>query len=328
MSCSSGYLHNFFGGMLRLGAKVAPENLGFLRSVCDSVIPEMLVYEGVRFETETIYTGQSFMDLEWVLPVSMDRSNIDTMRKVMVYMHGGAYVLCTPGSLRWCTAPIAICLDTALCVPDYRRAPEVSIETSIADGIFAYEYVVGTYPEAVHCLGGESAGGALAANMLLEFRKLKFPQPTFSMLMSPWTDLGGDDREAGLRHCSRKSTGKDYLTRRLVSWIAKEARGSSSGDDTVTSPVFVEGSLDDLPPILVIYGGDEVLCGQIEHFCDVWTSKNAPLQRHRVEEGKHAPILFSRVHEPSSKALDVLARSFALHRDKARNCEANQTGGV
>eukprot|EP00927_Polykrikos_kofoidii_P079716 TRINITY_DN76526_c0_g1_i1.p1 TRINITY_DN76526_c0_g1~~TRINITY_DN76526_c0_g1_i1.p1 ORF type:complete len:343 (-),score=45.38 TRINITY_DN76526_c0_g1_i1:83-1111(-) len=322
MTFAGRLLHNFLGGVMRVAAKTAPRNIKKLRFLCDTKIPWILVHKGVRIEAETIKTKHGSLDLEWVLPTSVDRSKPDTIGKVMVYMHGGAYVLCTPGSLRWCTAPIARRLDTALCVPDYRRSPEVSVESSIEDCFAAYEHVLQSFPKAVHLVGGESAGGALAANLLLQLRNSHLPQPSSCFLMSPWTDLGGDNFDAGLRHASLKNARFDYLPPDLVSWIAKHARRDLSGDESMISPVHAEGSLVDLPPILVVYGGREVLCGQIERFCDVWASRGAPLQRHMVEEGKHAPILFSSVHGPSNRALDVLAKCFETNGNKPVDSEA------
>merc|ERR1712048_623633 len=89
---------------------------------------------------------------------------------------------------------------------------------------------------------------------------LPFPKGVF--MMSPWTDLSGD----GLRHASVDKSAQDYLPPDLVTWIAEVARGDLLEGDVLASPVYVSGSLVALPPICVVYGEEEVLCGQIEFF--------------------------------------------------------------
>merc|ERR1712008_403203 len=119
-------------------------------------------------------------------------------------------------------------------------------------------------------LGGESAGAALAANMLLEMRRQRLPLPRRVLLMSPWMDLGGSSEEAGLRHASVENAHHDYLPLGLINYFAEEARGSEFALDSLPAcPIHVNEPLDDLPPFFVIYGLDEVLCGQIERFCKI-----------------------------------------------------------
>ena len=53
--------------------------------------------------------------------------------------------------------------------------------------------------------------------------------------------------------------GKLHLLRpaRLVHFCATTARGALHDDDWQVSPLHVTGSLDNLPPIMVVYGEDQ-----------------------------------------------------------------------
>jgi len=292
----------------------APRSVDRLRLVCDMKVPRFLVSRSVRLEEETIETASGPLKLEWVIPSAVGTTDAkswrDSVQRVMLYMHGGAYVLCTPGSLRGCTSPIARRLGTPLCVPEYRRPPEVPIRAAVEDGLATYRHLMRAFPKAEILLGGESAGGGLAASMLAELRDSDLPFPVGSMLMSPWTDLGGSGDSSGLQHASLENAARDYLPVTLVSWIAQQARGNSPEHDPFASPVYAGGSLAALPPIFVLWGKDEVLAGQVRRFCEVWAEKGATLRRCEVEGGLHAPVLFSFCHGPSSEAVHELAKFF------------------
>lgn len=221
-------------------------------------------------------------------------------------------MLCTPGSLRGCTSPVARSLGAAVCVPEYRRPPESSIHEAIEDGLAAYRHVLRTHPDAEVLLGGESAGGGLSASMLLQMRGGPLPWPQGVFLMSPWTDLSGEGDEAGLVHTDPAHEKDDYLPLTLVSWIAQQARGDLPGDRAPASPIYAEGSLAELPPVFVLYGKAEVLCRQIERFCASWSEKGAHVTPCGVERGIHAPVLWNFCHGHSAASLEELVRFFGV----------------
>ncbi|CAE8596029.1 unnamed protein product [Polarella glacialis] len=102
--------------------------------------------------------------------------------------------------------------------------------------------------------------------------------------------------------------GEDYLPPSLIDFCARSARGDIHGKDWRVSPVYLEGPLHNLPPIMVVYGECELLRGQVEHFCKAWSMKGADIRPWPVEGGVHAPILFQHVWEPSQRALSEVAR--------------------
>ncbi|CAE8737650.1 unnamed protein product, partial [Polarella glacialis] len=86
-------------------------------------------------------------------------------RRVVLYLHGGAYLLCTPGSLRGITYNMAASLNAAVCVPEYRRPPEHPVPLPMEDALLAYRHILETMPGAQIVLAGDSAGGGIAAAM-------------------------------------------------------------------------------------------------------------------------------------------------------------------
>eukprot|EP00413_Alexandrium_margalefii_P017209 CAMPEP_0204537884 /NCGR_PEP_ID=MMETSP0661-20131031/15575_1 /ASSEMBLY_ACC=CAM_ASM_000606 /TAXON_ID=109239 /ORGANISM="Alexandrium margalefi, Strain AMGDE01CS-322" /LENGTH=330 /DNA_ID=CAMNT_0051544461 /DNA_START=95 /DNA_END=1087 /DNA_ORIENTATION=+ len=315
---------------MRTSAHVTPRSVRALRFVCDTTVPSFLVH-GVRFRDEVLDgPGGRSMSVEWVMPhegagkadnasprasaiasPGAGEASPSDFPRIMLYLHGGAYVLCKPSTLRGVTAPVARSLGTALCVPDYRRPPEFTLDGALEDALAAYRHLVNNYPNAEIFLGGESAGGGLAASLLVAVQKSELPPPRGVLLMSPWTDLGGEGEAAGLRNASLHNSQHDYLPPDMINVFAGWARGELHHDSAPVSPVHAEGPLEDLPPIFVLYGSNEILCGQIEHFCEVWRGKGARVQQHGVKGGLHAPVLFQFCHGDSLNALDELKRFFS-----------------
>jgi len=337
----------FYGlvtGTIRVSARAVPRSVRAIRFVCDTKVPLFMISREVKVREEVIDAPHGRLPLEWVLPCAAkegkespcfkegaespssgscgffsgrglfrsgdgDLSPSDFSR-IMLYLHGGAYVLCTPGTLRGVTSPLARSVGAALCVPDYRRPPEYTLAAALEDAMAAYRHVVERFPKADIYLGGESAGGGLAASMLVALRDSELPPPHAVLLMSPWTDLGGEGDKAGLRNASLHNSNIDYLPLDLINMFAGFARGDLPHDSAPASPVCAEGSLAGLPPIFVLYGVNEVLCGQIEHFCEVWRRKGASVRQHGVKGGLHAPLLFHFCHDDSQQSLQELEQFF------------------
>mmetsp|Transcript_10371 Transcript_10371/g.22860 ORF Transcript_10371/g.22860 Transcript_10371/m.22860 type:complete len:407 (+) Transcript_10371:193-1413(+) len=333
----AGCRYTLASGSLKRAAEVVPRHLPLLRTLCDLKVPAIMLKDDVHILDEALDVPHGDLNLEWVVPKRLfepeqnasaagcccaPRRELDpvgpNVKRILLYMHGGAFVLCTPGSLRPCTAPLANALDAALCVPEYRRPPEHSIEEAIEDGFVAYEYLLETYPGVEILIGGESAGGSLAATMLTRLRESHLPMPSKALLMSPWTDISGEGSEAGLVN-TRESNGLDYLPLDLIAFIAKQALGELDPKTVPASPVYAQGDLQVLPPILVLYGHEEVLRAQIEHFVEVWTQKGARIASHGVPGGLHAPVLFSFCHGPSRDALPEVSNFFGRPEDSGWN---------
>lgn len=345
-----GFLYAALTGSLRFAAHTAPRNLGALRTVADLKVPRFLLHRDVHVEHQTMETAGGPMHLEWVVPeraLPQQAPGGDAprrrrllrfrrrvapaerrYRRVMLYMHGGAFTLCTPGSLRGSTFPIARAAGAALCVPQYRRPPEHSIAQAVEDGLAAYAHLLEEHPDAEIYLGGDSAGGGLAASMLAALRGSSLPFPKAVVLLSPWTDLSGDGAEAGLAHTSASNVSrKDYVTRGKVAFLAAAARGDLAPDRAPVSPMYAEGSLADLPPIFVVYGKSEVLAGQVERFCDAWSERGASIECHGVRGGVHVPVLFHFCHRASKVALARL-RNFLSLEPQPPGGGASGDGGV
>lgn len=114
-----------------------------------------------------------------------------------VDFHGGAFVF---GGGEACRAQAQMQADQhkALCYGiDYRMPPEYPYPAGLDDAMAAYRYVLGRHAPSRIIVGGRSAGGNLAAAMLLRAKQEGLPMPAGLILLSPQVDLteSGDSFE-------------------------------------------------------------------------------------------------------------------------------------
>ncbi|EDM76293.1 Esterase/lipase/thioesterase [Plesiocystis pacifica SIR-1] len=113
---------------------------------------------------------------------------------LLVYFHGGGYVTGSPDSHDGLCRTLAEVAGCVLASVDYRLAPEHPFPAAIDDGCAAFEHLraqareLGVDPQRV-AIGGDSAGGNLAALVCHRLRARDQPQPWLQCLLYPATDL-------------------------------------------------------------------------------------------------------------------------------------------
>ncbi|KAI8897717.1 Alpha/Beta hydrolase protein [Globomyces pollinis-pini] len=119
------------------------------------------------------------------------------MERVILYLHGGAFVTGNRRGHRIFTWRLAKYSNARLLAIDYRLAPEHTFPSSIIDAISAYQYLIDPvdsnqkYLPSQITFAGDSAGGCLAVACMLFCRDSngKYPMPGACVGLSPWLDL-------------------------------------------------------------------------------------------------------------------------------------------
>ena len=184
---------------------------------------------------------------EWVNPPDVPTD------RVILFLHGGAYCLCSINTHRSLAAQIAKAARTRILNVDYRLAPEHPYPAAVEDAVCAYQGLLdmGIAPGNI-AVAGDSAGGGLALTLLLSLRDAGTPLPAAEVCISPWTDLSlsGESMTAN----AKKDVMLDYQT------LEESARIYLEGAEArapLVSPLFAD--LHDLPPLLIQVGADEIL---------------------------------------------------------------------
>ena len=171
---------------------------------------------------------------------------------VLLYIHGGAYVMGSPLTHRGLVARIARASGIAALQIDYRLAPEHPFPAALDDVLAAYDWLGAQgYAPTQIVLAGDSAGAGLAMALLLSLRERGLALPRAALLLSPWVDLVGEGESVYTRRDQ-----DPYLTPDLIRLVPLYC-GTHNPREPLISPVFAD--LHGLPPLLIQVGNDEIL---------------------------------------------------------------------
>ena len=184
---------------------------------------------------------------EWLRPPP------PTPGRVVLYLHGGGYVIGSPRSHRHLAAANAGAAAANALLLDYRLAPEHPYPAAVEDATAAYRWLLaqGIAPGSV-VIAGDSAGGGLTVATLLALREARVPLPAAGVCISPWVDLtcsGGS--------YVTKAAADPIVGRAGVEQMARAYLGSTAPREPLASPLFAD--LRGLPPLLIHVGSEEVL---------------------------------------------------------------------
>jgi len=174
---------------------------------------------------------------------------------VMLYFHGGVYVIGAASHTVSLVGEIARRTSVTALTLDYRLAPEHPYPAAVDDARAAYEGLLkqGVDPGRI-VLAGESAGGGLAVAALLAARDAGLPMPACAYLMSPYADL-----TLSSETLTSKQALDPILTPEGLRVRAPEYLGAADASNPLISPIF--GDLNGLPPLLIQVGSHEILLG-------------------------------------------------------------------
>jgi epsilon-lactone hydrolase len=173
--------------------------------------------------------------------------------RVVLYLHGGGFMIHLPRSYRRFARRIAEAYGATVYVPDYRLAPEHRHPAATDDCLAAYRALLddGCDPRRL-CIMGDSAGGNLALVTLLRARDAKLPLPACAILLSPGADLTFSG--ASYR---RNARADPFVPMNALHQIVKQYVDAGTTSHPHASPML--GDFTGLPPIKILVGSTEVL---------------------------------------------------------------------
>ena len=174
-------------------------------------------------------------------------------RHVVLYFHGGVYVLGDAFQAAGLAAQIGRRTRAAVISVDYRLAPEHPYPAAVDDALAAYQALLrgGTAPSDI-AFAGESAGGGLAVATLVNARDHGLPLPAAAFVMSPYADLTLDGTTMDTKRAADPLLSRENLQARVPDYTA--GYDAALG---LISPVFAD--LSGLPPLIIQAGTHEVL---------------------------------------------------------------------
>ena len=124
----------------------------------------------------------------------------DTDRRVYLYIHGGALIMGAGENCKTMSLTAAKNHNVRVVTVDYRMPPDHPYPASLDDCMVFYRALLRDYQPHEIIVGGGSAGGNLAAAMVLRARDEGLPLPAAAILMSPELDLteSGDSHQTNM----------------------------------------------------------------------------------------------------------------------------------
>jgi len=177
---------------------------------------------------------------------------------VLVWLHGGGFVIGDLDTHDHACRALATQADCMVVAVDYRLAPESKFPAAVDDCMAALRWLalhapeIGADPIRI-AVGGDSAGGNLAAVCAILARNDGFPKLAHQLLIYPCTAPEPE------MPSQRKFAEGYVLTRNAITWFYKNyVRSPRDYYDFRFAPLVAE-DLSGLPPALVLVAGYDPL---------------------------------------------------------------------
>jgi monoterpene epsilon-lactone hydrolase len=221
----------------------APTELGELRKLIDSFATLYAVAPDVTIEP----VSAGGIPAEWSTTPNADAS------RVILYLHGGGYVIGSLNSHRHLVTEIGRAAGTRVLALDYRLAPEHPFPAAVEDALAGYRFLLagGVAPGNI-AIAGDSAGGGLTVAAMLAIRDAGLPQPACGWTLSPWVDMEAIGDSMTNKSAEDPSLQKPALLQ-MATWYLNNADPRSP----LAAPIYAD--LHGLAPLLIQVGAAETL---------------------------------------------------------------------
>ncbi|GAB3482841.1 alpha/beta hydrolase [Amycolatopsis cihanbeyliensis] len=186
---------------------------------------------------------------------------------LLVFYHGGGWVIGSRTSHENTARFLAKHAQVRVLSVEYRLAPEHPFPAATEDALTAFDYAhakaseLGAEPSRI-AVGGDSAGGNLAAVVALRTTRRGGPAPAFQLLIYPAVD-------ASVRRRSRELFGDGFfLTDEAMTWFMDHyVPDPDRRTDPLVSPLLAE-DVSGLPPAYIATAGFDPLRDEGEAYAE------------------------------------------------------------
>jgi acetyl esterase len=232
---------------------------------------------------------------------------------LLLWLHGGGWVIGDLDTADATARALANRSGAVVVSVGYRLAPEYraphSLEDCLAVLMWAVQEaeVLGVDSDRV-AVGGDSAGGNLAALLCHRVRDDCGPEIDFQLLVYPVVDLT-------LSHPSVDENAEGYLlTKDLLRWFVDCYLGDQDPKSGAVSPLWA-ASLADLPPALIITAEFDPLRDEGEAYAEALRKAGVEVQVTRYEGEIHGFLGLAAILPDGAQALEQAGAALraALH---------------
>jgi len=230
----------------------------------------------------------------------------DSPQPAVIFFHGGGWVIGDLESHDQVCRALANATSCILIAVDYRLAPEHKFPAAAEDAIAATQWIASNAGrlgiDATRlAVGGDSAGGNLAAVVAIAARDQGGPRILSQFLVYPAADMSVDWPSAE-RHAEQLP-----LTRAAMNWfIAHYLRSAADKADWRASPLRAE-SLKGLPPALIVTAGFDPLCDEGQAYAKALVAAGVPVVHELFAGQIHGFLSMGRIVADSQRLIEMAA---------------------
>ncbi len=214
---------------------------------------DSLVFSGLNPIKEFYKSKIDTITIGGIRAIDIKPKNYKKSDKVIVYIHGGAYVVLSADMTLASMLPLAEISGLRIIAIDYTLAPQAKFQQITDEVVQFYKGLLQEYDAQNIAFYGDSAGGGLSAGSILKMRDLRIEMPAVLVLWSPWSDIDkvGDtyftlaDNDPSLIH-------PNFLENTALAYAPK-----NEFKNPYVSPVYGDFSKG-FPPTLIQVGSKEI----------------------------------------------------------------------
>ena len=232
------------------------------------------------------------------IPIRIYWPSVGDQQPILVFYHGGGFRLGDVDTYDSICRELADRAGVIVVSVGYRLAPEAVYPAAVDDSYAALEWVHAHAADISGdasriAVGGDSAGGNLAAVVSLKARDRGGPPVVFQLLVYPVLNLV--DMETG----SHKLFAEGYLIGGAAAEFTRDAYLPNPADrrSLYASPLLAD-DLEDLRPALVITAGFDPLRDEGEAYAQKLADAGVQARASRYEGVPHAFLIRPGRHEP------------------------------
>jgi acetyl esterase len=198
------------------------------------------------------------------------------LQPALIYFHGGGWVIGDLESHDQACRALANATRCTVVAVDYRLAPEHKFPAAVEDAVAATQWIAANaagigIDAARLAVGGDSAGGNLAAVVALHARDRGGPKLLFQLLIYPSTDMALEF-PSHFRHADQLP-----LRRTTMQWFVDHyLRAADDKADWRASPLR-SGNFTGLPPALVATASFDPLSDEGEAYAKALEKAGVPV---------------------------------------------------
>ncbi|KAI9199244.1 Alpha/Beta hydrolase protein [Polychytrium aggregatum] len=237
--------------------------------------------------------------------------NDPAKEKVVLFLHGGAYFMCSAEGHRMLTWRFSKESGAKVLAINYRLSPEHTFPLPLHDAISAYLDLIDPkdpsqrrYTPDQIVIAGDSAGGGLAVATTLWLRDNNYPLPSGVVALAPWLDLTHSQPSFRINgeYDYVPSTHEDPLYIVPGHRSHYYTKSDAENKHPLVSPLFAHERRDRLmPPTLIHVGELERLRDESIVFAGR-VMKNSPIKVEMFKNQVHVFQAFAHLGEAAAQA--------------------------